>query len=217
MSASPTANFDRLSRIFCPLEFLAFGRDLERARFYFLATIRDCREILVLGEGDGRALARLVEIAPQARFHCVDSSAAMLARAEARLSNHPARHRVTFTHADIFAAHFLPAHYDAVTTFFFLDCFSAEQVAAIIARVKPGLRSEAQWLFADFVLPPRGLLQLRARAWLAVLYAFFRWQTGLAVRELPPSEQLLREAGFACRQTREFQAGLVRSAVFIRS
>lgn len=138
----------------------------------------------------------------------------MLARAHARLMGQPAQSRVVFTLADVFLIRFPAMHYDAAVTFFFLDCFCPEEVAAIIARVKKSLRPGAPWLFADFAVPSRGLARIRARAWLAVLYAFFRWQTGLAVRALPLSERLLTDAGFFCAKAREFQAGLIRSAVF---
>ncbi len=80
------ANFDRLARIYRALEFLAFGGALERARFCFLDRLGGCDDILVLGEGDGRCLERLVGLAPHARIRCVDSSPAMLAVAAARVA-----------------------------------------------------------------------------------------------------------------------------------
>lgn len=211
---NPAANFDPLVRFYRALEFLAFGGDLKRARFCLLDRLADRRSILVLGEGDGRALARLVQLAPLARIHCVDSSAAMLARAEARLAGTGARDRVSFERADVLTCEFRPAQYDAVVTLFLLDCFDAAQAAGVVTRVSGALQPGAAWLFADFVLPARGIARLRARAWLGLLYAFFRWQTGLRTRELPPSENLILAAGFQCEARREFQWGLLRSAFF---
>lgn len=217
MSFFSPASFDRLAENYRALEFAAFGRDLERARFRHLERLRHCRRILVLGEGDGRCLARLVRIAPEARIHCLDLSAGMLARAAARLAGTPAAERVTFEQADILAGGPLPADCDAVTTFFFLDCFTAEQAEGIVARVQAALLPGSLWLFADFALPPRGFARLRARAWLGMLYAFFRWQTGLPARELPPSEALIQRAGFALETSEELQHGLLRSVVFRRN
>lgn len=216
MSFLGPASFDRLAQNYRALEFVAFGGDLERARFRHLEQLRDCRRILVLGEGDGRCLARLVQIAPEARIHCLDLSAGMLARAAARIAGTPAAERVTFEQADILADGPPPAGFDAVTTFFFLDCFTAEQAEGIVARVQAALQPESLWLFADFALPPRGFARLRARAWVRLLYAFFRWQTGLPARELPPSENLIAQAGFTLETCEEFQHGLLRSAVFRR-
>lgn len=209
------ANFDRLAPIYRVLEFVAFGGDLERARFCHIDRLRDRREILVLGEGDGRFVARLVGIAPQARIHCIDSSPAMLSKAAGRLSAAD-RERVTFTCADALALQLPPARYDAVTTLFFLDCFGREHVEAMTRRIGASLAPDAIWLFADFVLPPGGWRRLRARIWLAVLYTFFRWQTGLETRELPPSERAIEHVGFRAHLTREFQHGLLHSAVYRR-
>jgi ubiquinone/menaquinone biosynthesis C-methylase UbiE len=214
--SAPSRTFDRLARSYRLLEFVAFGRDLERARFCFADRLRDARSVLLLGEGDGRFLARLVTIAPAARIHCVDISAAMLACAADRLPP-AARDRVTFEQADVSSFAWPSARYDAVTTLFFLDCFGPAQVTDIVAGVATALQPQAQWLFADFVMPPRGLPRVRARAWLAMLYTFFRWQTGLSVRALPPSEAIIKAAGFAPVAQQELQAGLLRSVVFNRA
>ncbi|MEO6873651.1 MAG: class I SAM-dependent methyltransferase [Opitutaceae bacterium] len=210
------ANFDPLVRSYRALEWLAFGHDLERTRFCLLDRLADRSSILVLGEGDGRALARLVTLAPTARIHCLDSSAAMLTRAQARLAGSDALSRVTFEQADALTYEFKPAHYDAVVTLFFLDCFTAEQAPALVDRISVALQPNATWLFADFVLPARGIARVRAKAWLSLLYTFFRWSTGLRTRALPPSETLIHAAGFHCEITRDFQHGLLRSAFFRR-
>jgi len=205
--------FDRLAGSYRALEWLAFGNDLERARFAWLPALAERNSILVLGEGDGRCLARLLALAPQARVHCVDSSPGMLARARARLSEADAR-RVEWECADARAVALAPGRYDAVVTLFFLDCFSAADVGRLVARVGAALQPGACWLFTDFVLPESGWRRCRARAWLGLLYGFFRWQTRLGARELPPSEAILAAAGWRPDQRRDFQAGLLRAAIF---
>jgi SAM-dependent methyltransferase len=211
--------FDRLAGLYRWLEWLAFGRTLERARFSFLEELRDCRSILLLGEGDGRCLARLVRIAPQAQIHCVDASGAMLARAAARLAGASrdigaAGPRVTFEHGDILTTPLASNRYDGVATFFFLDCFTPSQVDAIVADVRRSLTPDARWLFADFALPAGGFARWRARVCLAGMYAFFRWQTGLAATQLPPSEDALRRHGWHPIAEHTFRGGFVRSAVY---
>ena len=120
--------------------------------------------------------------------------------------------RVGFEQCDIHAKTFPAARYDAVATFFFFDCFTSEQVDAIVARVLPGLTPDARWLFADFTMPPGAIAQWRARAWLAALYGFFRWQTRLDARRLPPSDEILRGHGLQCIGEKRFDRGFVRSA-----
>lgn len=209
-------NFDRLARVYRLLEFAAFGHDLERARFAHLDRLRDCRSILVLGEGDGRCLARLVQAAPHAEIDCLDLSPAMLRHAAARLTG-PDLTRVAFHQADLLTADLPSLHYDAVVTCFFLDCFTAAQAAAVMTRVAASLQPGAWWLWADFTLPPGGPARWRAQAWLAVLYTFFRWQTALDARALPPVPQLFHEMGWQPVVETVLQHGLLRSAVLRRA
>jgi hypothetical protein len=208
--------FDRLAFAYRALEFAAFGRDLERARFAFLNRLSGCREILLVGEGDGRCAERLALLVPQAHIHCVDSSAGMIARALRRPGLEAASGRVTFQCADVRSFSPEPGRFDAVATLFFLDCFDAAGVASIVARLEASLRPGALWLFADFVLPAKGAARLRARIWIGILYAFFRVAAGLRVSSLPPSEDLLSRAGWTRRESEDFQWGLIRSAVYAR-
>jgi SAM-dependent methyltransferase len=211
---SSPRSFDRLAGVYRALEYLAFGRDLERARFAHLDRLRACRAILVTGEGDGRCLERLTQAAPHARIDSLDLSPAMLARASARLAGRPEAARVTFRRADLLTAPLPAAQYDAVVTHFFLDCFSPPQAADVMARLKHSLRPGALWLWADFALPPAGWARLRARAWVAMLYAFFRWQTGVAARDLPPADDFFHSHGFAIEAECCWQRGLVRSVAW---
>jgi SAM-dependent methyltransferase len=211
----PPAGFDRLARSYRLLEFAAFGRDLERARFAHLGRLAACRDVLLLGEGDGRCAERLAAIAPRARLHCVDSSRGMIDRASRRLAG--AGGRVTFECAEILGLAPGPGSYDAVATLFVLDCLDPAGVASVVRRVGASLRPGAPWLFADFVLPRRGLPRLRARIWLGLLYGFFRAFAGLGVSALPPSEDLLEGAGWVRAARSDFQSGMLRSSVYERS
>lgn len=210
------SGFDHLARGYRILEFLAFGSDLERARFAFLDRIAGSSEILLLGEGDGRCAERLARLAPGARIHCVDSSGGMIERASRRIAAAGAGDRVTFECTDALSFSPGPASFDAVATLFFLDCLEEAKVSSIVGRIDASLRPGARWLFADFVLPRRGLARLRARAWVGILYAFFRVASSLRTSELPPSEEILLRAGWGRTACRDFQFGLLRSAVFER-
>jgi len=210
------ASFDRLAGIYQTLEFLAFGGDLERARFGLLDRLAGCKSILVLGEGDGRCLRRLSRLAPEARIHCVDLSAAMIARAAARLA--PAeQERVRLQCANALSLELEAGAYDAVVTLFFLDCFTGPEVEQLVKKIGAAARPEALWLFADFTLPAKGWRRARARVWLAVLYAFFRWQTSLSARSLPSSEAIMRADGWRELESRSLQSGMLRTAIYCRA
>jgi len=87
-------------------------------------------------------------------------------------------------------------------------------VAGLIDRIRTALRDDTRWLWADFALPQRGWRRWRAQIWLRVLDFFFRSQTSMTARQLPPSELLLRAAGLELHAELSLQAGLIRSAVW---
>lgn len=202
--------FDRVARAYRWLEYAAFGRALQRARVAHLAALRDCRHILVVGDGDGRCVEVLAATAPRASIHCIDASAVMLALAKRRVPEQ-ARERVTFEQLDVRV--FTPARsaWDAVLTMFVLDCLTANDVRQVVRSLHAGLRPGGHWLFADFVEPARGWRRLRARLWIGLLYVFFRWRGAVDVTTLPPSEQILTDAGLTVVDAKEFQAGMVRT------
>src|ERR1022692_1155772 len=82
--SKPAASFDRVARPYRWMEFLTFGRSLERCRNHFLSQLAGRRGALVLGDGDGRFLARLLATNPSLYADAVDTSAAMLQLLEHR-------------------------------------------------------------------------------------------------------------------------------------
>ena len=205
--------FDGVARVYHALEVAAFGGALQRARTAYLDRLAPCRDVLLLGDGDGRFLRALLDVAPDVCVHSVDASAAMLAVAEHRLRPGE-RARVTFEHAD--ARRFDPGArtYDAVVTAFFLDCFSDHDVAHLVARVGPHLRRGGVWVFTDFASPARGVARLYARLVVGALYRFFRWRAGIDARGLPPSEAILERSGLMPVAHHEFRAGLIRAVLY---
>ncbi len=208
-------DFDRVASAYRWLEYLAFGRTLQRARTVHLPALADCRDILVVGDGDGRAVAQLATIAGAARIHCIDTSRRMLDEAARRVPA-AARARVTFTCADVRTFDAGHDAWDAVVTLFVLDCFDNDDVRAVVERLHAALRPGGRWLFADFAIPARGWRRWRARIWIDGLYRFFRWRTGLAVSRLPASEAILAAAGLVPLAVEERQAGLIRSVCYER-
>src|SRR5258708_10812247 len=128
--SAPLMNCDGIARVYRWLELLAFGRALERRRCAFLSDLHDARRVLVMGDGDGRALAALLQAAPAANVDYIDSSAAMLELARARNG----AERVAYYGADALTVALPPAEYDAIVTHFFLDCLNTEEAGTLIAR-----------------------------------------------------------------------------------
>lgn len=202
------ANFDCLAQQFRWLEYAAFGRSLERCRFDLVHWLDNAQHVLTLGEGDGRFVAELVRRNPTVHVDCVEGSARMIECARARL---PRAAQVTFHHADACTLEFPKARYDAVVTCFFLDCFSEETLARLIPSIAGSIRPGGEWLVAEFRQPRKGILALRTRLWLAVMYYFFRRATRLEARCLPKWEGVLRDLGAVAGETIDRQSGLLRS------
>jgi spermidine synthase len=205
--------FDGVARVYHALEIVAFGRALQRARTAFLGHLASCDDVLLLGDGDGRFLRALLDAAPHTHVHSVDASARMLSLAARRLR--PAeRPRVTFECAD--ARRFDPRarRYDAIVTAFFLDCFTAQDVAHLVARLRPQLRPGGVWVFADFAIPKRGAARVIGPLVVGALYRFFRWRAGIEADALPPSESCLDRANLTPVAHHESRAGLIRAVLY---
>src|SRR5664279_1060989 len=117
------ANFDAIARPYRWLEYLTFGRLLERVRFAHISCLADRTRALLLGDGDGRFLARLVFHNRALRAEAVDSSARMLALLQSRICEVGAGDRVTVTQVDVIGESFYPCErkVDLVVTHFFYD------------------------------------------------------------------------------------------------
>jgi SAM-dependent methyltransferase len=203
------ANFDRIARPYRWLEYLSFGPMLERCRFSRIPQLASCRRALILGDGDGRFLARLLAANPNLHADVVDQSPAMLRLLQARVAAVHALDRVRIHHTD--ALSFIPpASCDLITTHFFLDCFTTSQVESIARTLHPHLTPNGIWLISEFAIPS-GLAALPAKSIVSSLYAAFRLITGLRVRALPDHPAALTQAGFTLLDRRSFLFGLLIS------
>ena len=209
-------NFDRIAPHYDRLERL-FSRGLmHRARTVHLAAIGQCRHALLLGEGPGRFLPLVLRQFPEARVTCLDSSVQMLALARSQILDAD-RERVAFVEADIRAWRPATDSFDLIVTNFFLDCFEEAELARIIPLIARAATRNANWLLADFDLPPHGFARWRAAFIVGILYRFFRLVAGLSARRLISPDSLLERAGFRMYRRLEFDHGLLRSDWWRRS
>jgi SAM-dependent methyltransferase len=200
-------NCDLIAPWYRWLEYGAFGRELERRRRHFLSAASRARRALVLGDGDGRFLARLIRGNSQLRADYVDSSARMLALARRRAGED----RVTYRHADA-RAFVLPAgEYDFVATHFFFDCFEEHDGADLARRVAAGTTDDAVWLVSEFRQPRWAPALLRG------LYLFFRVTTGLRTRRLVDHRPLLAQCGFRLAEEHTSRLGLLASEMWVKA
>jgi len=189
------------------METLSAGAKLQRCRTAFLDNIPVPERVLLAGEGHGRFLPECVRRFPDAKIVVVDSSARMLEISKRTVKTG----RVKFVHTDVLDWQAPNAAFDLVVTHFFLDCFTADELATVIGNLSRATTARAHWLVADFEIPSSGPARLRARIILALLYRFFRTTSGLRAKRLIPPDEILKNAGFSRKDRRTFNWGLLKS------
>lgn len=200
-------NCDPIARWYRWLEYIGFGRALERRRNAFLADVSNARRVLVLGEGDGRFLARLVPAIFRfagGAIDYIDLSYRMLEIARTR-----AGQQVRYVQGDALTIRLRDAEYDLVVTHFFLDCFNESNAAALVKKIAAASKPNARWLISEF-RDPNWWTHLR----IAALYLFFRIATGLETRRLIDHHPLLRRNGFVLEKSESARAGLLVSELW---
>jgi ubiquinone/menaquinone biosynthesis C-methylase UbiE len=207
--------FDRLARVYQPIEYLVFDRWLQRCRAAFVPQLADCRRVLILGEGDGRFLAAFLKANTVATVDVLDVSSSMAQLAQRRIAALPgAAGRVRFTVADARTAELPGAAYDAIVTNFFLDCFAADQLDALIGRLVQALAPGGRWVVGDFRLPPAGAPRRRAAVKLAAMYGFFRLAAHLPAGRLVDPTPLLRRHGLELCAEKLWQGGFLSAQMW---
>jgi hypothetical protein len=210
-----TSNFDRVASPYRWLEYASFGPYLERCRRGQLAHLGGKQHALLLGDGDGRFLARLLKSNPELTADVVDSSGSMLRVLEQRVCRMggQARQRIRLHHAD--ALSWTPTgSYDLVVSHFFLDCFFPYQVEQLFDRLLPHLDRRAYWVVSEFSILREAPGSYLSASLVGLLYRCFGLLTGLPVRELPDHAALLRGRGLGLAREETFLGGLLQSQLW---
>lgn len=202
------AHFGRLAWAYRWLEYLSFGPYLERCRNLRLAEMLDARNALVLGDGDGRFVARLAAAAPHMIITVLDASSTMLRHTARRLRGASAR--VALQQAD--ALHSIPDQaYALIVSHFFLDCFSDAEIPRLLAQMRPAALPGTVWIVSDFATPQGRVMGSLGRLVVGGLYLAFGLLTGLRTRRLPDYAAAMRAAGWRLEDRRRLLGGLLVS------
>ena len=208
---SPQPNFDRVARIYRWAEYLSLGPLLQRTRTHFLPQLTSRRTAFILGDGDGRFLARLLQQNPTLHAYAVDTSASMLDLLRQRCLPTASRLqtlRISALDAD------LPPNTDLIVTHFFLDCLTQPEVDALVNRIAANIQPGTLWLLSDFQIPQRPILRPFAKLYVCALYLAFRILTGLRVQSLPNPQTALSNAGFTRKSRHEKLFGLIYTEIW---
>lgn len=209
--------FDHLAQVYVWLEILTFGAALQRCRTRLLPELAPAATALILGDGDGRGLAALLQQQPWLAATAIDLSPAMLGEL---------RHRCTSLASDLttLAGDALPvlrslprdARFDLITSHFFLDCLDGAELSRIVDEVSARSPPSAQWLLSEFQIPV-GWRGLPARAVVGALYLIFGALTGMRVRKLPDHTGPLLRSGWTRTRAAHSVGGLLTTELWERS
>lgn len=215
MRADLAVNFDPVARPYRWLEYLSFGPWLGRCRTAQLGHLADAQRALILGDGDGRFLARLLAANTTLTVDVVDSSHSMLRLLDRRIRRAgPQAHKRICLHQDDALEWNPSGSYDLVVSHFFFDCFFPPQLERLFDRILPHLRPGAQWVVSEFAIPRNSFTAYLAGRLIGLLYRAFGLLTGLSVRALPDYAAALLRRGFVLHHDRRYLAGLLCSQVW---
>ena len=178
------------------LEYMSFGPWLARCRSAQLTHLTSARRALLLGDGDGRFLARLLAANPTLTADVVDSSHAMLTLLDRRLRS-PASISA-FTCTTPMRRNGIPQD-PAISTSSFSSLlprlFFPSPAGTPVRRLLPHALPGARWVISEFAIPRNPVAAWLARGIIRGLYQAFGWITGLRVRALPDYAPSLRRRG----------------------
>jgi ubiquinone/menaquinone biosynthesis C-methylase UbiE len=167
--------------------------------------------VLVLGGGPGWVLTELLRQCPTAQVLYLETSATMLAQARARLAHRAPERQLQVEFRQGSERDLRPGEqFDALVTFFVLDCFTLDDFPEAMERLQVARRPGAPWLVADF-RPPRRWWQ---HSLLKAMYLFFGAAVGLRARQLPPWPTALAALSNAKYYESEFYYGFIASQVW---
>ncbi len=205
-------NFNRVARVYAAMEMVTFGPWLWRCRCSFLPELTMQRSGLVLGDGDGRFTAKLLEENSQVQVDAVDASVKMLRELTRNAGLRAGRVRMHQTDAREWEPE--NSAYDLIVTHFFLDCLTTAEAAALAHKIRSHASANAVWVVSEFAIPKGWLGWLIARPLVQGLYCAFFVLTGLRVQRLPKYGEALAEAGWARLREKKLLGGLLVSELW---
>ena len=208
----PLRGFDRAAGYYDALARLVFGPALRNTQLAALAGLpAGAPRVLILGGGTGWVLAEVLRRRPAATVLYLEASPRMLARTRARLTPAQAA-RVEFRHGT--QAALAPAEcFDAIVTFFVLDCIELAELPAALDQLDHALAPAGCWLLADFRFASGGWRRGLHRA----MFGFFRLTTGLRANFIPDFVAELSARGLRAERCGEFYGGATEALIFCRT
>lgn len=227
VSSRSQRGYDRLALAYRATEWLVFGDQLQRARVGLIDELLPWNRLLIFGDGNGRLLEHLCakqfgtlkeRLTGNAcgRITSVDHSLQMLRRQQARVDSIYATAQVDYVHADACGYQPEVGAYDIVVTPFFLDCFSLAELNEHLPHWLAALPVGGVLLHVDFIVPQSPWQRPRAKLLLWAMHHYFRWQTGLANRNLVDTRPVIDQCGLRMESERISGGGMITAQLWRR-
>ena len=235
MSERQRRGYDRLAKWYETIEKLRFGNQLQRWRTRLIEELPVARDVLFVGDGDGRLLEAYCQYV--VRSNCpvqltsilsIDISPEMLRLQQARLAPLLAapdisqRLQLDYLSADIRALE--PAQlrtsrdaagqFDLVVTPFVLDSFSDKELISVVEKIAAVVAPGGRWYVVDFKRPSCGFSFLWAEFWLACMHLFFRITTGLRRWRLADYPGAITSLGFELQHQEVSRWGWITAILY---
>lgn len=196
-------DFNAIAPVYDLLAKLVFGKSLENAQLAFLSEIDPKAKVLIVGGGTGKILEWLPEgLALEIDY--VELSKGMLDKASSRVSH---GNNIQRTCQDIRA---VSGKYDFIIANFFLDCFSAKDLGAILSHLKRLIGPNGKLLVTDFY-PTNAWHQ---RLLINSMHRFFRFASRLEADALLDIHERIKEVKLTPIKLEFFRNGSVFSAIY---
>ena len=211
-----SSGFDKLAPWYGLLESLLFGSRLQEMRCAYLDQLTDVGTVLLVGEGTGLFLKRLLKTNPEATVSVVEPSAEMIDQCRNRVPRDDSR-RVTFHKSTLLEFEFVQ-RFDALCTFFFWDCFDEDQLRMMLPAISKFHKPESFWIDVDFFETPKDSpgINLRHFLLLRMLYGFFGLATGIEARSVVDIEPMAKQNGFFVTESLTAKKFPIQARIFSR-
>ena len=211
------SSFDKLASWYHFLETISFGNQLQQCRISQIAELKEVKNVLILGDGNGRFLESLLKSNCNAKIESLDISRNMIGLANARITPLPNNSQVVFIHTDVFDWDFPKCKYDLVVTNFFLDCFTYSELTNLLDKISLSLKPGGKLIYGDFNVPNSLLIKTLTSLLLYGMYLFFRIFTQISANSLHNPTSLLVEKKFILKNEKYYLLSFLKSQLWIKN
>jgi ubiquinone/menaquinone biosynthesis C-methylase UbiE len=211
------SSFDKLAPWYHFLETISYGNQLQQCRISQIAELKEVKNVLILGDGNGRFLESLLKSNCNAKIESLDISRNMIGLANARITPLPNNSQVVFIHTDVFDWDFPKCKYDLVVTNFFLDCFTYSELTNLLDKISLSLKPGGKLIYGDFNVPNSLLIKTLTSLLLYGMYLFFRIFTQISANSLHNPTSLLVEKKFILKNEKYYLLSFLKSQLWIKN